>query len=92
MRFRSQLTNIVTFTSMSPPLHHQSSVLPLTTPPTELTASLSSLGKVCWMRLEDGIVRFTIIPDQGTQVWAQLPVVRNAPFPRQTATQANKTP
>lgn len=44
------------------------------------------------MRLEDGIVRFTIIPDRGTQVWAQLPVVRNAPFPRQTATQANKTP
>lgn len=28
------------------------------------------------MRLEDGIVRFTVIPDQGTQVWAQLPVVR----------------
>ncbi|KAE8354760.1 cell cycle checkpoint protein [Aspergillus coremiiformis] len=41
---------------------------------SKLTASLSSLGKVCWMRLEDGIVRFTIIPDQGTQVWAQLPV------------------
>ncbi|KAF7161187.1 hypothetical protein CNMCM6106_008513 [Aspergillus hiratsukae] len=59
MRFRSQLTNIVTF--------------------TKLTASLSSLGKVCWMRLEDGIVRFTIIPDQGTQVWAQLPVVCTPP-------------
>ncbi|PLN83547.1 Hus1-like protein [Aspergillus taichungensis] len=41
---------------------------------SKLTASLSSLGKVCWMRLEDGVVRFTIIPDQGTQVWAQLPV------------------
>ncbi|PWY80925.1 cell cycle checkpoint protein [Aspergillus sclerotioniger CBS 115572] len=41
---------------------------------SKLTASLSSLGKVCWMRLEGGIVRFTIIPDQGTQVWAQLPV------------------
>ncbi|KAE8383174.1 checkpoint protein Hus1/Mec3 [Aspergillus bertholletiae] len=41
---------------------------------SKLTASLSSLGKACWMRLEDGIVRFTIIPDQGTQVWAQLPV------------------
>ncbi|KAH8431383.1 checkpoint protein HUS1 family protein [Aspergillus melleus] len=26
------------------------------------------------MRLEDGVVRFTIIPDQGTQVWAQMPV------------------
>lgn len=28
------------------------------------------------MRLEDGLIRFTIIPDQGTQVWAQLAVVR----------------
>lgn len=27
------------------------------------------------MRLEDEVVRFTIIPDQGTQVWAQLPIV-----------------
>lgn len=41
----------------------------------EFTASLSSLGKICWMRLEDEVVRFTIIPDQGTQVWAQLPIV-----------------
>ncbi|RAL02700.1 checkpoint protein HUS1 family protein [Aspergillus ibericus CBS 121593] len=41
---------------------------------SKLTASLSSLGKVCWMRLEQGFIRFTIIPDQGTQVWAQLPV------------------
>lgn len=28
------------------------------------------------MRLEYDVVRFTIIPDQGTQVWAQIPVVR----------------
>jgi Hus1-like protein. len=34
---------------------------------SELTASLSSLGKVCWMRLEYEVIRFTIIPDQGTQ-------------------------
>lgn len=27
------------------------------------------------MRLEDEVVRFSIIPDQGTQVWAQLPIV-----------------
>ncbi|KAJ9294554.1 hypothetical protein DTO271G3_6822 [Paecilomyces variotii] len=40
----------------------------------KFTASLSSLGKICWMRLEDEVVRFTIIPDQGTQVWAQLPI------------------
>ncbi|EEH33539.2 cell cycle checkpoint protein (Hus1) [Paracoccidioides lutzii Pb01] len=40
----------------------------------KFTASLSSLGKICWVRLEDEVVRFTIIPDQGTQVWAQLPI------------------
>ncbi|OJJ43843.1 hypothetical protein ASPZODRAFT_154346 [Penicilliopsis zonata CBS 506.65] len=54
MRFRSQLTNVLTF--------------------SKLTASLASLGKICWMRLEDSTVRFTIIPDQGTQVWAQVQV------------------
>lgn len=27
------------------------------------------------MRLEYDVVRFTVIPDQGTQVWAQIPVV-----------------
>ncbi|KAJ5669347.1 Hexokinase [Penicillium macrosclerotiorum] len=26
------------------------------------------------MRLEHNVVRFTVIPDQGTQVWAQIPV------------------
>ncbi|KAJ5984881.1 hypothetical protein N7522_012077 [Penicillium canescens] len=41
---------------------------------SKLTASLSSLGKVCWMRLEYEVIRFTIIPDQGTQVWATIPV------------------
>ncbi|KAL2811809.1 cell cycle checkpoint protein [Aspergillus granulosus] len=41
---------------------------------TKLIASLSSLSKLCWMRLEPSAIRFTIIPDQGTQVWAQLPV------------------
>ncbi|OXV07769.1 hypothetical protein Egran_04467 [Elaphomyces granulatus] len=40
----------------------------------KFTASLSSLGKICWMRLEEEVVRFTVIPDQGTQVWAQLPI------------------
>ncbi|KAL4918096.1 checkpoint protein Hus1/Mec3 [Aspergillus aurantiobrunneus] len=45
-----------------------------TTTLTKLVGSLSSLGKLCWMRLEESVVRFTIIPDQGTQVWAQLPV------------------
>ncbi|GAM39859.1 hexokinase [Talaromyces pinophilus] len=39
----------------------------------KLAASLNSLGKICWMRLERETVHFTIIPDQGTQVWAVLP-------------------
>ncbi|KAI2012642.1 Checkpoint protein hus1 [Ophidiomyces ophidiicola] len=54
MRFRSQLTNIGTF--------------------TKFTASLSSLGKLCWVQLEKELVRFTVIPDQGSQVWAHLPI------------------
>ena len=36
----------------------------------ELTASLSSLGKLAWVRLDDDNVRFTVIPETGTQVWA----------------------
>lgn len=28
------------------------------------------------MRLEENVIRFTVIPDQGTQVWANIPVVR----------------
>lgn len=31
------------------------------------------------MRLEHDVVRFTIIPEQGTQVWSQIPVVRVKP-------------
>ncbi|KAI9762831.1 MAG: hypothetical protein M4579_000184 [Chaenotheca gracillima] len=40
----------------------------------KLTASLSSLGKVAWLRLDNEQVRFTIIPEQGTQVWAVLSI------------------
>ena len=36
----------------------------------EFAASLSSLGKVAWVRLDNDHVRFTIIPEKGTQVWA----------------------
>ncbi|KAI1852859.1 hypothetical protein JX266_002400 [Neoarthrinium moseri] len=39
---------------------------------SKLTAALSSLEKVAWMRLDDDTVRFTVIPDQGSQVWASL--------------------
>ncbi|ESZ94530.1 hypothetical protein SBOR_5073 [Sclerotinia borealis F-4128] len=41
---------------------------------SKLTASLSSLGKVAWVRLDDNGVRFTIIPETGTQVWASLSI------------------
>ncbi|KAH8750378.1 cell cycle checkpoint protein-like protein [Hyaloscypha finlandica] len=41
---------------------------------SKLTASLSSLGKVAWVRLDDDAVRFTIIPETGTQVWASLSI------------------
>ncbi|KAH8682976.1 cell cycle checkpoint protein-like protein [Tricladium varicosporioides] len=41
---------------------------------SKLTASLSSLGKVAWVRLDDDNVRFTIIPETGTQVWASLTI------------------
>jgi hypothetical protein len=42
----------------------------------KIAASLGSLGKVAWLRLEEDHVRFTIIPDSGTQVWAVLTIVR----------------
>ncbi|KZF21401.1 Hus1-like protein [Xylona heveae TC161] len=41
---------------------------------TRFVASLSSLGKVAWVRLNDEEVRFTVIPEQGTQVWAVLSI------------------
>ncbi|TWU72099.1 hypothetical protein ED733_000983 [Metarhizium rileyi] len=38
----------------------------------KLTAALSSLEKIAWVRLSDDIARFTVIPDMGSQVWASL--------------------
>ncbi|MCJ1337073.1 hypothetical protein MMC09_002352 [Bachmanniomyces sp. S44760] len=40
----------------------------------KLTVSLSSLGKVAWVRLDNDQIRFTIIPEKGTQVWAVLAI------------------
>lgn len=40
----------------------------------ELTASLNSLGPLAWVKLSDDQVCFTIIPEQGTQVWAVLAI------------------
>ncbi|TVY38895.1 Checkpoint protein hus1 [Lachnellula subtilissima] len=41
---------------------------------SRLTTSLSSLGKVAWVRLDDDSARFTIIPETGTQVWASISI------------------
>lgn len=72
MRFKTSVRNIQTFSSkwdVSYPLQKlQRSLVAYET--IELTASLSSLGKVAWVRLDDNGVRFTIIPETGTQVWA----------------------
>ncbi|KAF2427130.1 Hus1-like protein [Tothia fuscella] len=40
----------------------------------KFVTSLASLGPVAWVRLNGNEVRFTIIPDQGTQVWAVLTI------------------
>ncbi|KAI1260043.1 checkpoint protein Hus1/Mec3 [Xylariaceae sp. FL1019] len=41
---------------------------------SKLVAALSSLEKIAWLRLDDETVRFTVIPDTGSQVWASLSV------------------
>ncbi|GAP87597.1 putative hus1 checkpoint protein [Rosellinia necatrix] len=41
---------------------------------SKLVAALSSLEKIAWMRLDDETVRFTVIPDTGSQVWASLSI------------------
>ena len=65
MRFKTSVRNIQTFSSesLAPDYCYKLTLL-------ELTASLSSLGKVAWVRLDDDLVRFTVIPETGTQVWA----------------------
>ncbi|KAL2045905.1 hypothetical protein ABVK25_011959 [Lepraria finkii] len=40
-----------------------------------LTASLSSLGKDVWLQLNNELLRFTVVPEQGSQVWAVLAIV-----------------
>ncbi|KAK8058431.1 hypothetical protein PG994_008879 [Apiospora phragmitis] len=40
----------------------------------QLVGALSSLEKITWLRLDDEHVRFTVIPDTGSQVWALLPM------------------
>ncbi|PKS10737.1 hypothetical protein jhhlp_002494 [Lomentospora prolificans] len=38
----------------------------------KLTASLSSLEKIAWVRLDNNVARFTAIPDVGSHVWASF--------------------
>ncbi|KAF1990118.1 Hus1-like protein [Aulographum hederae CBS 113979] len=40
----------------------------------KFTASLASLSPVAWVRLDETEVRFTVIPEQGTQVWSVLSI------------------
>lgn len=76
MRFRTQLINVSTFASNNNPEHlFPTESVQADQDILELAASLNSLGKICWMRLERDTIHFTIIPDQGTQVWAVLPAV-----------------
>ena len=39
---------------------------------TKFTASLATLGHIAWVRLDDKDVRFTVIPEKGTQVWSVI--------------------
>jgi HUS1 checkpoint protein len=41
---------------------------------TKFTASLATLGHIAWVRLDDKDVRFTVIPESGTQVWSVLSI------------------
>lgn len=41
---------------------------------TQFTASLATLGHIAWVRLDEKDVRFTVIPEQGTQVWSVLAI------------------
>ncbi|KAL8659192.1 MAG: hypothetical protein Q9202_007233 [Teloschistes flavicans] len=64
MRFRASIKNVNTFTSENKSLRLKS----------QLTGSLLLLSKVVWIRLDNDQVRFTIIPEKGSQVWAVLSI------------------
>lgn len=79
MRFKTDLKNVRTFSSGHPSnctfVRPWANILVLV---PELTAALNSLEKIGWMRLDDDTVRFTVIPDTGSQVWAYV-LPRNVP-------------
>ncbi|OAA66967.1 cell cycle checkpoint protein [Niveomyces insectorum RCEF 264] len=37
---------------------------------SKLVAALNALDKIVWIRLEDDVVRFIVVPDRGSQVWS----------------------
>ncbi|KAJ2898503.1 Hus1-like protein [Zalerion maritima] len=39
---------------------------------SRIVTSISSLEKIAWVRLDDEVARFTVIPDVGSQVWASI--------------------
>ncbi|GAB7365721.1 hypothetical protein MBLNU230_g7059t1 [Neophaeotheca triangularis] len=41
---------------------------------TKLIASLATLNNIAWVRLDDNDVRFTVLPDKGSQVWSVLAI------------------
>lgn len=41
---------------------------------TKLTASLATLNDIAWVKLDNNDVRFTVIPDKGSQVWSVLSI------------------
>ncbi|PWW80482.1 Hus1-like protein [Tuber magnatum] len=41
---------------------------------TKLTSCLVSIGKIAWLRLDEDEIRFTLMPDQGVQVFVNLSI------------------
>ncbi|QIX02417.1 hypothetical protein AMS68_007934 [Peltaster fructicola] len=41
---------------------------------TQFTSSLATLGHIVWLRLDDNDVRFTVIPEHGSQLWSVLAI------------------
>lgn len=41
---------------------------------TKFTGSLATLGHIAWLRLDDKDLRFTVIPENGSQLWSVLAI------------------
>jgi hypothetical protein len=67
MRFKTSIRNISTFTSQSPSILLFGGV---NRQFLELTSCLTSIGKIAWLRLDEDEIRFTLMPEQGVQVFA----------------------